>query len=65
MAMHGAALGAPGGVAAAGRAPDELAGADLEPGVRPLLVDEGAVEHVGLLDQHVLVVGQRWRPAAS
>ena len=45
-------------MAAAGGAPNEFAGADLEPGVGTFLVDQRAFENVGLLDQHMLMVGQ-------
>src|SRR4051812_31162461 len=46
---HQPALGRPGRVAAAGRAVDEFARADLQAVLRSLAVDETAFEHVGLL----------------
>ena len=46
-------------MAAAGFAPDEFAGTDRQALRRALLVDQLALEHVGLLDPDVLVVGQR------
>src|SRR5262249_1533604 len=54
---HHAALGRPGDVPAAGRAPDELAGTNREASVGPFLVNEPALDHIGLLDLDVLVVG--------
>ena len=45
-------------MAAAGLAPDELAGTHGQPLGRAFLVDQFARDHVGLLDQHMLVVGQ-------
>src|SRR6266699_3868855 len=39
-------------------APDGFAGLDLEASSGPLLVHELALEHVGLLDLHMLVVGK-------
>jgi len=45
-------------VAAAGLAPDELAGTDTEALGRARLVDQRAFEDIGLLDLDVLVVGE-------
>src|SRR5262245_20106635 len=56
--QHQPALRRPGDMAAAALAPNEFAGLDLEPGGEALLVDELALEHVRLLDLHVLMVGQ-------
>src|SRR5207248_2038452 len=55
---HQAALGTPGNVAAALLAPDEFAGLAFDAFRRAFLVDERTLEHVGLLDVDVLVVGQ-------
>src|SRR5690348_5108152 len=52
--QHQAAVRAPGDVAASGLAPDELALLDLEALGRTLLVDQAALQPVGLLDLHVL-----------
>src|SRR6516164_4460364 len=56
--QHQPALGRPGDMTAADLAPREFAGLDLEAGSGTLLVHELALEHVGLLDLHMLVVGQ-------
>jgi hypothetical protein len=51
---HDSALRAgPGFVPAAGRPPDEIAGLAFA-----FAADEGSLEHVRLLDQHMLVIGQ-------
>src|SRR5215472_17409941 len=44
---------------AAGLAPDEFSGTDGEPVRRAFLVDELALEDIGLLDLDVLMIGQR------
>jgi len=51
------AVGAPGEVAAARLAPDELAGLAFHALRWAFLVDQRAFEHVGLLDSDVLMVG--------
>src|SRR6516162_8273596 len=56
--QHQPALGRPGDMAATALAPDELAGLDLEPRGGTFLVHELALEHVGLLDLHMLMVGK-------
>src|SRR5262249_39427052 len=55
---HQPALRAPGHMTTADLAPHELAGTDLEPGGGAFLVDELALDHPGLLDLHVLMIGQ-------
>src|SRR5216684_4498851 len=55
---HQPALGTPRDVAAAWLAPDEFAGLGLDALCRAFLVDEVALQNVGLLDMDVLVVGQ-------
>src|SRR3981081_776425 len=55
---HQSALRTPCVCAAALLAPDELAGLAFDAFCRPFLVDEAALENVGLLDMDVLVVGQ-------
>src|SRR5664279_1311427 len=53
-----AALWRPGRMPAAGRPPDEFAGADFNAGVGAFLVDQRAFQHVSLLDQNMFMVGQ-------
>src|SRR5947209_4365040 len=55
---HQAALRTPGDMAAALFSPDEFAGLALDALRRTFLVDQAALEHIGLLDVDVLVVGQ-------
>src|ERR1700730_17552677 len=55
---HQSALRAPGRVAAASWAPDEIALGYREAGVRTFAVNQLAFDHIGLLDLDVLVVGQ-------
>src|SRR5829696_7506824 len=55
---HQSALRAPGDMAAAGLAPDVFAGLAFDARSRAFLVDQRALEHIGLLDVDVLVVGQ-------
>src|ERR1700734_1327968 len=47
---HKPALGRAGDVAAAGLAPDELAGTDAQALGRTFLIDQPALEHISLLD---------------
>src|SRR5450432_4352674 len=54
---HQPALGTPRDVATARLAPDEFAGPGLDALCRAFLVDQVALENVGLLDMDVLVVG--------
>src|SRR3984885_6601112 len=55
---HQPALGTPGNVGPAGLAPDVFAGSGFDALRGAFLVDEAALENVGLLDVDVLVVGQ-------
>src|SRR6202051_609788 len=60
---HQPALWTPGDVAAALLPPDEFTGLAFDALRRPFLVDQAALEHIGLLDMDVLVVRQHgaWR----
>ena len=55
---HQAALGTPGDMAAAGLAPDEFAGLAFDALCGAFLVDQRALEHIGLFDIDMLMVGQ-------
>jgi len=55
---HEGTLGCPGDMPAARLAPDKLPGIDFGARSRPLLVHELALDHVGLLDLDMLMIGQ-------
>src|SRR5437763_13449127 len=56
--QHHSALGRVSAVPTPGGAPDELTGTDREASIRAFLVNEAALEYVGLLDLDMLMVGQ-------
>ena len=56
--QESAAFGGPSRVPTAGRTPNELAGRALHAGVGAVAIDQVALQHPGLLDQDMLMVGQ-------